>query len=113
MTASVTAIAALYALRRACPSVGAAQPSLNSGVGGCPATDRNTAGAPDPVSPHGAGTPTTSVTPTTPVVPAGVCLPVNLPDTDYWWEDIMKDPATVTTSLRQGDTALDDEEGEL
>lgn len=113
VTASVTAIAALYALRRACPSVGAAQPSLNSGVGGCPATDRNTAGAPDPVSPHGAGTPTTSVTPTTPVVPAGVCLPVNLPDTDYWWEDIMKDPATVTTSLRQGDTALDDEEGEL
>ncbi|VHO00514.1 hypothetical protein, partial [Lawsonella clevelandensis] len=98
VTASVTAIAALYALRRACPSVGAAQPSLNSGVGGCPATDRNTAGAPDPVSPHGAVTPTTAVTP---VVPAGVCLPVDLPDTDYWWEDIMKDPATVTTSLRQ------------
>lgn len=110
VTASVTAIAALYALRRACPSVGAAQPSLNSGVGGCPATDRNTTGAPDPVSPHGAVTPTTAVTP---VVPAGVCLPVDLPDTDYWWEDIMKDPATVTTSLRQGDTALDDEEGEL
>lgn len=110
VTASVTAIAALYALRRACPSVGAAQPSLNSGVGGCPATDRNTAGAPDPVSPHGAVTPTNAVTP---VVPAGVCLPVDLPDTDYWWEDIMKDPATVTTSLRQGDTALDDEEGEL
>lgn len=124
VTASVTAIAALYALRRAYPSVGAAQPSLNSGVGGCPAMDRNTAGAPDPVSPHASGpvtrhgavTPTglaASANSTTVPGPAGLCLPVDLPDTDYWWEDIMNDPATVTTSLIQGETALDDEEGEL